>query len=295
MLGSGLKPGSNASTLSMVKNLDNFISTIAHLRSDNGCPWDKDQTHESLARYLLEEAYEVLEAIHLGDPVKLQEELGDLLLQIVLNAQIAKEAGHFDIEDVAESINQKMINRHPHVFGQVRIDTAAEVVAQWEELKHQEKAVNNLGGSAIDGVPKTLPALLKALKISEKAVQQGFEWNNKDEVWEKLYSELEEFKHEASLPEQDILRRNVDLELGDVFFTLVNLARWEHLNPEESLLLAIEKFKKRFSQMEELSDKPLKKLSKAEWAELWQRAKFDLQSEGDRASKSDMCGRSEQA
>ncbi len=260
----------------MTSDLDQFIATIARLRAPNGCPWDREQTHETLARYLLEEAYEVLEAIHLGDPVKLREELGDLLLQIVLNAQIANENGHFDIEDVARSINEKMIGRHPHVFADANVKTAGEVVAQWEELKHREQAANGKQGSAIDGVPKTLPALLQALKVSEKAVSQGFEWNNEDEVWDKLYSELTELKHETSLPEGDSKRRDIDLELGDVLFVVVNLARWERLNPEESLLLATEKFKQRFRKMEAISDRPLKELTKSELADLWNQAKQAL-------------------
>ena len=262
----------------MSSHIDQFIATIARLRAPNGCPWDREQTHETLARYLLEEAYEVLEAIHLGDAVKLKEELGDLLLQIVLNAQIAKENGHFDIEDVARSINEKMIGRHPHVFGDANLKTAGEVVAQWEELKHREQAANGKPGSAIDGVPKTLPALLQALKVSEKAVSQGFEWNNEEEVWDKLYSELMELRHETSLPAGHSKRRDIDLEIGDVLFVIVNLARWERLNPEESLLLATEKFKLRFRKMEAISDRPLKELSKSELAELWNQAKEALKT-----------------
>jgi tetrapyrrole methylase family protein/MazG family protein len=257
----------------MTSHLQEFIATIARLRGPDGCPWDREQTHETLARYLLEEAYEVLEAIHLGDPDKLKEELGDLLLQIVLNAQIAADHGLFDIEDVAGSINEKMIARHPHVFGDSDVKTASQVVAQWEELKHKEQAASHKQASAIDGVPKTLPALLQALKVSEKAVSHGFEWNNKEEVWEKLYSELTELKYETELAPQDTKRRNIDLELGDVLFVMVNIARWERLNPEESLLLATEKFKQRFRQMEALADRPLKELDKADLARLWQRVK----------------------
>ncbi len=256
--------------------LDQFILTIARLRAPDGCPWDREQSHATLARYLLEEAYEVLEAIHLEDPQKLKEELGDLLLQVVLNAQVAADEGHFNIEDVARSINEKMINRHPHVFGNGTARTASEVVARWEELKHEEKKASGGPASAIDGVPRTLPALLQALKISEKAVARGFEWRSVDEVWEKLDSELEELKEAIHAPAEDRRRRNIDLELGDVLFTLVNIARWERLNAEESLLLAIEKFKQRFRKMEELSGKPLEKLSKDELEDLWHKAKAAL-------------------
>jgi MazG family protein len=261
---------------SMPSYLDEFILTIARLRAPDGCPWDREQTHATLARYLLEEAYEVLEAIHLDSPPKLQEELGDLLLQIVLNSQIAKENGHFDIETVARSINEKMINRHPHVFGDSKLNTADEVVTQWDELKEREKKASNEIGSAIDGVPRTLPALMQALKVSERAVSQGFEWNNIDEVWEKLDSELAELKEAIAAPAGDNRRRNIDLELGDVLFTLVNIARWQDLNPEESLLLATEKFKERFKIMEKLSAQPLKELSKEELGNLWLKAKAAL-------------------
>ncbi len=253
--------------------IDQFIATIARLRAPDGCPWDRQQDHDTLARYLLEETYEVLEAIHSGDPHKLKEELGDLLLQIVLNAQIASEAGHFDIQDVAEAINQKMIKRHPHVFADINLDSAQQVVKQWEELKDMEKQASGYAQGALESVPKTLPALLQALKISEKAVSQGFEWNNEQEVWQKLFSELDELKAEMALPPDKSLRRAIDLEMGDVLFTLVNVARWQRLNPEESLLLAIDKFKDRFGKMEELSERPLKDLNKSELAALWQRAK----------------------
>lgn len=255
--------------------LDEFIQTIAALRAPDGCPWDRQQDHNTLARYLLEETYEVLEAIHEGNPEKIKEELGDLLLQIVLNAQVAKDNGQFDIQDVARSINEKMISRHPHVFGDVNLETSDQVRAQWEDIKKQE---GKSKVSAVAGVQRTLPALLQALKVSEKAVHQGFEWDEQEEIWQQLLSELDEFKVEVSRPKEQINRRNLDLELGDVLFTVVNLARWQDLNPEESLLLAIEKFKERFAKMEELTQTPLKELSKAQWAQLWHRAKESLAS-----------------
>jgi MazG family protein len=260
----------------MPTSLDEFIQTIARLRGPDGCPWDREQDHDSLARYLLEECYEVLEAIHAGDPEKLKEELGDLLLQIVLNAQVAKDAGQFDIQDVARSINEKMISRHPHVFGDKSLDTADQVVAQWQDLKEKEKAAKDeLPKSAMDGIPRALPALLQALKISEKAVNQGFEWEKEEDIWAQLDSELEELQEELRHPDAKANRRAIDLELGDVLFTLVNIARWRDLNPEESLLLAIDKFKNRFRKMEEMSDQPLKQLSMAQLEALWKRAKLE--------------------
>ncbi|MBX9770518.1 MAG: nucleoside triphosphate pyrophosphohydrolase [Candidatus Obscuribacterales bacterium] len=257
----------------MKSALDEFITTIARLRAPDGCPWDREQTHRTLARYLLEEAYEVLEAIHEGDSAKLKEELGDLLLQVVLNAQVAQDAGDFDIQDIARSINEKIVSRHPHVFGEAKIDNAEQVKVQWEELKRKERKNSGDNVSAIDGVPPTMPALLQALKISEKAVDQGFEWNDIDEVWAKLHSELDELQEAIANSDGQPRDRDVDLEMGDVLFTLVNVARWQHLNPEESLLLAMDKFKQRFRKMEEITAKPLKELSKKELAKLWEKAK----------------------
>ena len=184
----------------MSTSFDEFVATIARLRGPDGCPWDREQTHQSLGRYLMEESYEVLEAIHLDDSGKLKEELGDLLLQIVLNAQIAKDNGEFDMFDVADSINQKMISRHPHVFGENKLEHPDQVVAQWEELKEKEKQEadnKNENGNgerrgALDSIPRALPALLQALKVSEKAVGQGFEWKEEEDVWDKLVSEIED-------------------------------------------------------------------------------------------------------
>ncbi len=266
----------------MSSQLDAFVATIARLRGPDGCPWDREQTHQSLARYLLEEAYEVLDAIHDDDRSKLCEELGDLLLQIVLNAQVAKDDGTFDIEDVARSINEKMIKRHPHVFGDAQVESASEVKLRWEDLKEEERKArkdNGLSNSSFDGIPKSMPALLQALKVSEKAVSQGFEWRYEGEVWDKLASEMEELKEAISNPDmshpekQRTAKREVELEFGDVLFCLVNVARWHALNPEEALLLAIDKFKGRFDTMEKITEKPLKELSSEEYEELWARVK----------------------
>ncbi len=268
----------------MPTNLEQFIETIARLRAPDGCPWDLEQTHESLARYVIEEAYEVQEAIHSGEAAKLKEELGDLLLQVVLHAQVAKDAGEFDMEDVAKGINDKMIRRHPHVFGDKKLDNAKAVVGQWEEIKKKEKSESGIQ-SAIDGVPVAMPALLQALKISEKAVTQGFEWENEGQVWDKLDSELIELKEAISNPDMKkpekrvAARREVDLEMGDVLFTLVNIGRWHGLNPEESLIMAIDKFKDRFRKMEDLSDVPLKSLSAKQLDDLWNSAKANLKQE----------------
>src|SRR5579885_1643984 len=187
--------------MTMTSQLLQFVDTIARLRAPDGCPWDREQDHKTLARYLLEETYEVLEAIHADDSKKLCEELGDLLLQIVLNAQVAKDTGEFDIEDVARSINEKMIKRHPHVFGDKKVDSANQVKLQWEELKDEERKQERPHESAMDGIPKTMPALLQALKVSEKAVSQGFEWHKEGDVWLKLESELDELRSAISNPD----------------------------------------------------------------------------------------------
>ena len=279
-------------------HLEQFIATVAKLRSPEGCPWDREQTHKSLARYLLEEAYEVMEAIHEGDPEKIKEELGDLLLQIVLNSQVAKDDGNFTIEDVAASINAKMIRRHPHVFADSKVDTAEGVVSQWQELKEKEKQEKELkegsksekSESALAGVPKTMPALLQALKISEKAVNQGFEWEKEADVWAKLHSEISELQDAISHPDLvtpkngqntdmakvDKAKQEVALEFGDALFCMVNLARWHALDPEECLLMTINKFKNRFQWMEKNSTKPLKEQSAEQLNDLWEGAKAAL-------------------
>lgn len=282
-------------------HLEQFIATVAKLRSPEGCPWDREQTHKSLARYLLEEAYEVMEAIHEGDPEKIKEELGDLLLQIVLNSQVAKDDGNFTIEDVAASINAKMIRRHPHVFADSKVDTAEGVVTQWQELKAKEKQEQQGNSkdepekreSALAGVPKTMPALLQALKISEKAVNQGFEWEKEADVWAKLHSEISELQEAISHPDlvspkngeakeqpqqkdRDKAKQDVALEFGDALFCMVNLARWHALDPEECLLMTINKFKGRFEWMEKNSERPLKEHSASQLNDLWEGAKVAL-------------------
>lgn len=261
--------------------LDRFVETIARLRAPDGCPWDREQTHKSLARYLLEEAYEVLEAIQKDDPEKLQEELGDLLLQIVLNAQVAKDEGTFDIEDVARGINEKMIRRHPHVFADSTVSTAEDVVSQWQDIKAREKAQKKEKSGTLDSIPKAMPALLQALKISEAAVSEGFEWKKEGDVWEKLDSEISELKEAISNPDltepekESQAKEEVALEFGDVLFCMVNVARWHNLNPEECLLLTMEKFRRRFSDMEARAMRPLKDLSKDDWNDLWEEAKLN--------------------
>lgn len=263
-------------------SIKEFVTTISRLREPDGCPWDREQTHESLARFLLEETYEVLEVIHSKEKQKLREELGDLLLQIVLHAQIAREAGDFDFEDVAAGINAKMIERHPHVFGDVKVADASEVVNLWEQRKSAKAKEKNKDASVLDSVSKAQPALMHALKISEKAVSEGFEWKKEEDLWDKLLSEVDELRHEIEVLKekskagQNLDKTDLELELGDVLFCVVNVARWHKLNPEEALIKTIEKFKKRFACMEKISATPLKELSKDDLYDLWIEAKAQV-------------------
>ncbi len=266
----------------MPSHFEKFCQTIALLRGPEGCPWDREQTAKSLIRYLLEETYEVVEAINGGNYEKLKGELGDLLLQIVLQSQIASEENHFQIDDVVRAINDKMISRHPHVFTDNKLQTSEQVLNQWEQLKAAEKTntEQNPGKtSALDGVPEEMPALLKALKISEKAVNQGFEWEKEEDIWAQLASELEEFRQalkcrsDSPPAKRSVADENLYLEMGDVLFTMVNIARWHKVDPEESLLLAIEKFKRRFQFIERHAKQPLPELSVDQLNELWQEAK----------------------
>jgi len=275
-VGSSVNPGNDSS-------LKSFVATIARLRAPDGCPWDKEQTHKTLARYLLEETYEVLDAINQEEPQKLKEELGDLLLQIVLNAQVAKDDGHFDMDDVAAAINAKMIRRHPHVFADTKVKDAQEVVSNWQEIKEQEKREakgHDQDASALDGIPKSMPALMQALKVSEKAVHEGFEWHRESDVWDKLYSEIAELKEAISNPDLEeplkapAAREEIALEFGDILFCLVNLTRWHALDPEQCLLLTIDKFRTRYRAMEKSSPEPLRTLSKDALNDLWEEAKI---------------------
>ncbi len=244
-------------------NLEELIKVISILRSENGCQWDREQTHESLKRNMLEEAYEAVDAIDNNDPKHLQEELGDVLLQVVLHSQIAQESKAFNIEDVAGRIKDKLINRHPHVFGDVKVNDTKEILENWEKIKQAEKPHRT---SIMDGVSKSQAALMSAQKISKKAVSVGFEWPNEQSLWECVHSELCEFKEAKTFEEKED-------ELGDILFAIVNLARWNKIDAEQALLKANKKFIKRFRQMESLAQKDLDKHSFEEWDNLWKQAK----------------------
>lgn len=222
-----------------------LVEVMARLRSPEGCLWDIEQTHTSLRRYIVEEVYEVLEAIDNTDAEALCEELGDLLLQIVFHARVAEESGAFSMQDVVNTVTEKMLRRHPHVFGEISVRDAAEVVVNWEIIKKQEKS--HAGHGVLDGVPKGLPALMRAYKLQAKAAKVGFDWQDIEPVWDKLREEIGELKE--ALTEQD--KAAVENELGDVLFTVVNLARLLKYEPETALNMTNNKFIKRFKYVEQ--------------------------------------------
>lgn len=235
-------------------SFEKLVDLMVRLRDpETGCPWDIEQTFKTIAPYTIEEAYEVLDAIEQGDMNELRDELGDLLLQVVFHSQMAKEAGSFDIEDVATAINDKMIRRHPHVFGDAAARTSALQKGAWETQKAKERAdkmaKDNRPASALDGVASALPALLRAAKLQKRAARTGFDWTDPADIFEKLAEETEEVR-EAML-EQD--QRHIEEELGDLLFVTANLARRLNVDPEEALRRANAKFTKRFQAMEDLA------------------------------------------
>ncbi|NOK85995.1 MAG: hypothetical protein GFH27_549395n17 [Chloroflexi bacterium AL-W] len=252
-----------------MNSFERFQEIISHLRDpENGCPWDLKQTHESLRQYLLEEAYETLEAIDAGNTDELYRELGDLMLQIVLHTQIAIDDGEFRMTDVLSHINEKMIRRHPHVFATIDVEDADEVVTNWEAIKAQEKA-SSPPESRLDSVPKALPALLRAFNYQERAARAGFDWPQIDGVRDKIIEELDEV---LSAPD-DAARQE---EIGDLLFVLVNWARWLKVDPENALRLASDKFYRRFAFVEakvRASGQPMNDFSLAQLDSFWDEAK----------------------
>ena len=251
------------------KNLEELIAVIAKLRAPDGCPWDREQTHSSLRPNMLEEAYEAVDAIDDNDMAHLREELGDVLLQVVLHSQIASENGDFTIEDVAKELKEKLIHRHPHVFGSAKIGSAEDVKDAWDKLKAEEKTERK---SAMDGISRCQAALISAQKISKKAVKTGFEWPSEESLYECIMSEFDEFKQAKA--EGD--KVHMEEEFGDILFATVNLARWNKIDAEQALLKANKKFETRFRKMEELANKPLNEYSFQEFDTLWRQAKKEL-------------------
>lgn len=248
---------------------EKLVAIMTALRGEKGCPWDKEQTKESLKPFLVEETYEVLEAIDEGNPEKIKEELGDLLFQIIFHCQIAKERNEFDMNDVIHTISEKMIGRHPHVFGGATYETSEEVLKQWEDRKKEEGKSRE---SILEGIPKELPSLLRAHRIQARASRVGFDWKQVGDVLQKLDEELREFR--AALRRKD--QREIEDELGDVFFVLVNISRFVGVNPEDALRKTISKFISRFRYIEMKaaeSGKSLSAMSLEEMDALWEEAK----------------------
>jgi tetrapyrrole methylase family protein/MazG family protein len=269
--------------------IDKFIETIKALRDPvTGCPWNREQTHASLKRYLLEELYECLEAIDLventsdkalansNSDLMLKEELGDVLLQVALHSQIAEERGAFTFNDVVEYVNEKMIRRHPHVFKDAKATNANEVDTHWEKIKKAEKSHRK---SIFEGIPKELPALARAWLISKKAVRESFEWDEESKLWEQLQSEIIELQEIVLNKESlsDTERTDAELELGDILFTAVNVARWFKIDPEDALRKTNNKFTERFDLMMEIvkarGADDLKGFSPEELEAFWKEAK----------------------
>lgn len=253
-------------------NLEKLVDIIAVLRSENGCPWDREQTHKSLRPNMLEEAYEAVDAIDDNDIPNLREELGDVLLQVVLHSQIAKDNNEFDIEDVAKELSEKLIHRHPHVFGKAHVDSANDVIVNWDKLKQEEKTYRK---SILDGISKSQSALMSAQKISKKVVKVGFEWDSVESLKDCIKSEYKEFEEAVELGDKD----KMEDEMGDIFFATVNLARWYKIDSEQALLRANKKFTKRFKKMEELKIKPFEEYTYDEFNDLWKKAKIELEKE----------------
>jgi tetrapyrrole methylase family protein/MazG family protein len=252
-----------------IEKFTELVKIMAKLRSEGGCPWDKEQTHESLKPYVVEEAYEVVEAIEKRDKVHLKEELGDLLLQVVFHAQIAKESDKFDIEDVLNHLIIKLKRRHPHVFGKAKVEGAKEVLFEWEKIKSNERGEESI----LAGIPKFLPSLLLALTIQDRAARVGFDWEKTEEIFAKLEEEIKELESISSPTE-------AEEEIGDILFTIVNIARRLEIDPEIALRKVCRKFEERFRFMEQEVGKKSQHLADLDLTEkdlLWEKAKKYLE------------------
>ena len=271
-------------------NIERLVGIMARLRAPDGCPWDREQTHETLKPFLLEEVYELLEAIDSGSDRDLMGELGDVLLQVIFHARIAAEEERFTIDDVAAAIFEKLVRRHPHVFGNTEVEDAGEVVTNWERIKRSEREGNcEHPVSALDGVPAELPALLRAQRIQEKASRTGFDWSQAGGALDKVAEEFEELRRELAGGERASGKEDADAgderdrveeEMGDLLFALVNTGRFLCLCPEEALRLAVAKFERRFRAVEErfhADGRQLEDASLEEMDRVWEKVK---ESEG---------------
>lgn len=248
-----------------------LVEVMARLRAPDGCPWDREQTHATLARHLLEETYEVLEAIDAGDLASLREELGDLVIQIVFHSNIAFEEGAFSIADVLDDLRAKLVRRHPHVFGDVQVSSADEVHANWERIKRAEKDTG-----VLDGIPPALPALARAAKVHRRALEVGFRWNGVEGFLDKLDEELRELRDELDREAHDTER--IEDELGDVLFMVASLSQHLGVEPETALRKMLDRFGRRFRAMEASAaqdGRALESLSPDEWGRYWDQAKHE--------------------
>jgi MazG family protein len=259
--------------------INSIIELIERLRSENGCPWDRKQTPKTIAVYLLEEVYELVDAIESGDPSGVCEELGDVLFHILFLSVLFREMGHFDIQDVVDLNVEKMTRRHPHVFGNERVNNVEEVRARWHQIKKEEKSLAK-EASILDSVPAGFPALMRAYRISERAAKTGFDWNDIPGVMQKVEEEWSEFKALVERENRDPTDQDfLALEFGDVLFTLVNVARFAHIHPETALRNSTKKFENRFKYMEKLiaeSQRIIESVSQEEKDKLWEEAKANL-------------------
>jgi tetrapyrrole methylase family protein/MazG family protein len=271
---------------------DKLVALQARLRAPNGCPWDREQTHETLRTYLIEEAYEVLDALEGGEDAKFAEELGDLLLQIVFHSQIAREGSRFTISDVIREVHDKMVRRHPHVFGTKVAKDSADVLKNWHQIKAKERQARKVPaegqerGSLLDGVPRSLPGLLEGLQLTKKAARAGFDWDAPEGIFDKLHEEILELRRETELNNPAKLEE----ELGDILFASVNLARFLQVDPEIALKKANAKFLRRFQKMEALafaSGRSFEKLARPEKEALWDAAKRNGKAPAPRETRQD--------
>lgn len=253
----------------MSKEIDKLIGIIERLRSPGGCPWDREQTHKSLLSCLLEEAYEFFEAVEEENREGMREELGDILLQVVLHAQIGKEEGAFTIDDVAREISEKLVRRHPHVFGDVQVSSTKEVLKNWESIKRKEKQHRKY---LVDGIPEALPALFRAEKIQRRVARVGFDWTDMKPVLDKVEEEFTEFRQAILAKDQG----NAEEELGDILFALVNVGRHANICAEDALRAAIKKFGRRFRFIEDryaALGKDMKSATLEEMDKYWEESK----------------------
>lgn len=265
---------------SVLEALQQLIDVVAQLRSPNGgCPWDLAQTPQTLIPYVIEEAYEVVDAIRSGDKEAIAEELGDLLLQVVLQAQIASDTGQFTLKEVAQGITQKLIRRHPHVFGDVEVQGVEDVRQNWQQIKAAEKgetaAQTQRLSRKLDRYARTLPPLTAGMKISQKAANAGFEWEDIEGVWAKFHEEVAEFQE--ALEQED--KAHQQAELGDILFTLLNLARWYELDPSDALQGSNRRMVQRLAKIEAIANRPLSECTVEELDQFWQQAKAQLAKE----------------